>query len=192
MPTRYLLVSFLAQKFGGGGGPGGSGSRQTAGGPALLRLGFVIADVLDRGERLDDDEGRAWATVLAGHLARHYAAPNAGPERSVAPLDERVGAAVEFIDTHLQQHLTVDRLAEIAGLSRMRFVELFKAGLGLAPHQFVLEQRIARSRQLLASTELSLTEVAYAVGFSSQSHMTSAFRRSVGTTPGAYRAALYR
>jgi AraC-like DNA-binding protein len=69
----------------------------------------------------------------------------------------------------------------------VHFAREFKRLTGFAPHQYVLGRRVERARALLARGERSITEVALTVGFSSQSHLTTAFRRVYGTTPAAYR-----
>ena len=58
---------------------------------------------------------------------------------------------------------------------------------GTKPDAFVLERRLARARELLTSTDLSLSEVAFAVGFADQSHFTRHFRQTVGVSPGQFR-----
>src|SRR5262249_12785880 len=67
------------------------------------------------------------------------------------------------------------------------YAESLANSMGLAPHQYVLEQRIDRAKTLLSETALSLTEIAYRLGFASQSHFTAVFRRLTSTTPEAYR-----
>ncbi|MEM7644316.1 MAG: helix-turn-helix transcriptional regulator, partial [Pseudomonadota bacterium] len=66
----------------------------------------------------------------------------------------------------------------------------FKETTGQAPHQYLIDRRIARVKELLIAGEDGLVEIAYATGFSSQSHMTSTFRRRVGVAPGRWRAAI--
>jgi len=60
---------------------------------------------------------------------------------------------------------------------------------GLTPHQYVMSRRVARARRLLEEGELPITAIAAETGFASQSHLTDLFRREVGVTPRAYRAA---
>ena len=67
------------------------------------------------------------------------------------------------------------------------FARLFRHSTGLPPHRYVLQRRIARARELVADRRQSLAEIGYELGFPSQAHFTTMFRRLVGTTPGAYR-----
>ena len=93
----------------------------------------------------------------------------------------------DYIAAHLDQKITNDALAQIAGLSTAHFCAAFKQTEGTSPHGFVLQYRVRQTQQLLASTEMSLAEIADAVGFSNQSHCIHYFREIVGVTPGDYR-----
>jgi AraC family transcriptional regulator len=92
-------------------------------------------------------------------------------------------AVEEYIHAHLDQTLALADLAAIAHLSEFHFARLFKQTTGLPPHQYVIHQRVARAKQLIAARRLSLAEVAVAVGFSDQSQLTRHFKRLVGVTP---------
>jgi AraC family transcriptional regulator len=65
---------------------------------------------------------------------------------------------------------------------------LFKASTGSSPHQYILQCRLERAKQLLRDPSLSLSQVGLRCGFADQSHMTNVFRRFVGVTPSKYRA----
>ena len=93
----------------------------------------------------------------------------------------------DYIAAHLDQKITNDALAQIAELSTAHFCAVFKQTEGMSPHHYVLQCRVRRTQQLLASTEMSLAEIADAVGFSNQSHCIQSFRKIVGVTPGDYR-----
>jgi AraC family transcriptional regulator len=93
----------------------------------------------------------------------------------------------DYIAAHLDQKITNDALAQIAGLSTAHFCAVFKQTEGMSPHRYVLRYRVRRTQQLLTSTEMSVAEIADAVGFSNQSHCIHYFREIVGVTPGDYR-----
>ena len=93
----------------------------------------------------------------------------------------------DYIAAHLDQKITNDALAHIAGLSTAHFCAVFKQTEGMSPHCYVLQYRVRRTQQLLASAAMSLAEIADAVGFSNQSHCIQSFRKIVGVTPGDYR-----
>ena len=96
----------------------------------------------------------------------------------------------EYIEAHLHDSIELVELAAIAGLSIFHFARQFKQSAGVTPHYYVIQRRIERAQELLASTHLSLSEIAFATGFSDQSHLTRTFARVVGATPGAWRTAI--
>lgn len=93
------------------------------------------------------------------------------------------------IEDQLDKNLPVAALAAIAGLSPTHFSRAFKNSTGVAPHHYLTRQRVEKAARLLIESELSMAEIAQAVGFSDQSHFTRCFTRLIGTTPGAYRHA---
>jgi AraC family transcriptional regulator len=124
------------------------------------------------------------ATALAVHLLREYGNGTVAPDhqRGGLPLN-RLRRVLEYIDSHLGDELSLAELAAISGFSANHFASALKASTALSPPRLVIKRRIHRARQLLAQTKLPISEVAYVVGFSSQSHLTVNFRRIVGLTP---------
>jgi AraC family transcriptional regulator len=82
---------------------------------------------------------------------------------------------------------TLAALADAAGYSKAHFVRLFRRSTGMPPHRYVLQRRLERARRLIETTALPLAQVASEAGFSSQSHLNSAFVRCYGCTPGGAR-----
>jgi AraC family transcriptional regulator len=93
----------------------------------------------------------------------------------------------DYIAAHLDQKITNDALAQIAGLSSAHFCMAFKQTEGMSARRYVLQCRVQRVQQLLTSTAMSLAEIADAAGFSNPSHCIQYFREVVGITPGEYR-----
>ena len=91
----------------------------------------------------------------------------------------------EYVEAHLDESLSLERLARVAGLSASHFKTLFKRSMGLPVHEYVVQRRVERARALLLQGELSVGEVALEAGFSHQSHMARCMRRVLGVTPGA-------
>ena len=117
--------------------------------------------------------------------ARH--ATNAKPEGQVRRLSEaQMRRTREFVRANLASDLRVGQLAELHAMSPYQFAGLFKATTGTTPHRFVLAERVEAAERLLAGN-LPLADIACAVGFSSQSHFTEAFRKRVGRAPGQMR-----
>jgi AraC family transcriptional regulator len=101
--------------------------------------------------------------------------------------DDRLRRAIDYIQDTLADDVSLSALAEVAGLSPNYFLGAFKQATGLTPHRYVMERRIARACELLHDPHRSIADVSLAVGFSSQSHLTEAFRRFMTKTPAAYR-----
>jgi AraC family transcriptional regulator len=99
---------------------------------------------------------------------------------------------LEYAEANLARAVTVRDLADVANLSTHHFVRMFKKSLGHTPYQYLLERRVERAKTLLGKERLSLAEVSLLTGFSSQSHLTSAFHRSVGVTPAEFRRLVER
>ncbi|WP_323635407.1 AraC family transcriptional regulator [Pectobacterium polaris] len=93
------------------------------------------------------------------------------------------------IEAHLDQPLTLQTLAAEAGLSEFHFARMFRQSVGMAPHQYVLKQRLARAEALVRQGSLSITDIALACGFSSASHLSHQFKKEYGLTPSALRLA---
>jgi AraC family transcriptional regulator len=99
----------------------------------------------------------------------------------------RLRRVTEYIQQNLDKDLTLAGLAAVVCMSPYHFARLFKCSTGVPPHRFVVRQRIARARGVLATPELSIAEISRLVGFRTASHFTTVFRRVLGITPGAYR-----
>ena len=81
-------------------------------------------------------------------------------------------------------------LAKESGYSRVHFLRMFRAATGYPPHNYLLNLRVERARELLANPTLSLTDIALECGFSSHSHLSRVFRQVLGATPSEYRRGL--
>lgn len=110
----------------------------------------------------------------------------------VGLVDRRIRLAVELMHAHLDRDLPLEEIAEAAHLSPFHFARLFKKLTGATPHAYLASLRAARARELLAETDLSVTEVGARVGYMSSSHFAKAFRQATGISPRAYRNALVR
>jgi AraC-like DNA-binding protein len=93
----------------------------------------------------------------------------------------------EYVEVHLGESINLGMLAAVAGLSVHHFAREFKQSAGVTPHHYLTQKRVERAQEMLAQTDLSLSEVAYATGFSDQGHLARHFRHLLGTTPGAFR-----
>ncbi len=95
---------------------------------------------------------------------------------------------IDRIEASLDGSLSLAELAREAGLSEHYMSKAFRLSTGLPPHAFVIRRRVERASEMLRYSNRPITEIAYACGFSSPSHLAAAFRRVVGITPKQYRA----
>ena len=96
----------------------------------------------------------------------------------------------EFVEERLEENISIQALANIASLSMYHFARAFKQSEGMTPHEYLIQRRVQRTKDLLAETDLPLSEIALASGFSDQSHCARRFREHVGVTPSSYRWSL--
>ena len=99
----------------------------------------------------------------------------------------RLKRVTDMIDARLEDPLTLADLAACAGLSRMHFAAQFRAATGVRPHEYLVRARLERAQELLRDSLMPLAEVALAVGFQTQAHFTTVFRRQFDETPGRWR-----
>jgi AraC-like DNA-binding protein len=93
----------------------------------------------------------------------------------------------EYIHSNLGQNISLEALAEMAGLSTHHFARAFKRTVGMPPHGYVLQRRIEHAQQMLRNTDLPMSEIALSAGFSDQSHLARHFRRITGMSPSVVR-----
>jgi AraC-like DNA-binding protein len=106
--------------------------------------------------------------------------------RDPIPIYVHLRRAKDLIDRDFAEPLDVPALAREAHASRAHFVRSFKKAFGETPHAYLLRRRMERAKELLRSTQLSVTEVSLAVGFRSLGSFSTAFRQLVGEPPLAY------
>ena len=99
----------------------------------------------------------------------------------------KIDRVEDYINDNLAENLNLSKIAEIANISTYHFARLFKQKTGYSPHQYIIQHRIEKAKNLLSTTNLSIVEIAHSIGCSSQSNFTSLFRKKVGTTPQKYR-----
>ena len=131
--------------------------------------------------------------ALGVHIAQTYGGmrPMSRPVRGgLAPWQER--RAREILRANIKRGVALKDVAQECDLSVGHFSHAFRRTLGVAPHKWLIEQRVLLSKEKLRDDRLSLSDVATECGFSDQSHLTRVFRQTVGVSPGAWRWALKR
>ncbi|HOX32032.1 MAG TPA: AraC family transcriptional regulator [Spirochaetales bacterium] len=132
-------------------------------------------------------EGPFLETLVRGALAAFGPAGGEAGSAVLRAPAPALAAARRHIEAHLGSRLPVEELAQLAGLSKHRFIRAFSAAYGLTPHAYILSARVNRAKRQLAAGE-ALSKAAYENGFCDQSHFSRAFASRVGLTPGGYAA----
>jgi AraC family transcriptional regulator len=122
--------------------------------------------------------------VLIIHLLRHYSSSTPQIARQHNGLTAiQLQQTLDYIQAHLDRNLSLAEIAAAINISPTYFASSFKRATGSSPHQYVIQQRVERAKELLKTTDLAIANIAFQVGFSSQSHLTQHFKRIVGSTP---------
>ncbi len=126
-------------------------------------------------------EGVSLAILACSLNVARTGTERGGP--SIAGIDPRIARAIDYIEAHLGEDLSVAAIAQAAAMSPSWFQSAFRSITGRPVFAYVRERRLARARILLADRRLSLSQIAFACGFSSHSHMTRLFRARYGASP---------
>lgn len=103
---------------------------------------------------------------------------------------KRQARVLDYIEANLCGPVSLDELAQVAGVSKLHFLRSFTRTIGITPHSFITERRLQRARTLLKRTDATIASIAYECGFSHQSHLGSLLNSQLGLTPGRYRKTL--
>jgi len=126
-------------------------------------------------------------TIFGIHLLRNYSvAIGTPPHRGRLPM-LAARRVQDYLDENFSRKLSIGELAGIAKLSKSHFILAFTNTFGQPPHQYVLNLRLDCAERLLSNEDVSVAEVAYLSGFSSQSHLTSVMRKLRQNTPNQFR-----
>jgi AraC family transcriptional regulator len=156
--------------------------------PVIGRIGALGQLELSQGAAGGRLFAEGLGAALAVHLLRRYGSQNGRTSAHKGGLTpKQLRRVIEYIDAHLSDELSLSELAGVTGLSHHHFGQAFKVVTGKPPYRFVIEKRIHRARELLRDPKVPIAEIAHAVGFSSQSHLSINFRRVSGTTPARFR-----
>ncbi len=157
----------------------------------LAGLMPIFLQEIENGDLGDRLYLESLSSILGIHLLRQYCQVIPKIRQSAAGLaPKKLSTVLEYIQARLSLELSLDAMAAEIGVSRCHFATQFKRAMGLAPHQYVSQQRIEKAKRALRSHQLSIAEVALECGFSNQSHLTKVFKKQTGTTPKAYRERL--
>jgi AraC family transcriptional regulator len=129
------------------------------------------------------------ARLLAAHLLRKHSTLTAAHKKAAPSMSRvQVERAIEYMESHLADSISLADVADAANLSPSHFTRLFKSATGAPPHQFLIQLRVERAKRMLMQRG-PIAEVALACGFAHQEHLTRIFRRTTGFTPASFRRA---
>ena len=171
------------------------GSRACAPWPETILANDPIIEGLARSLVQADAVGGAFGLLYAESLSHAIIVRLLSLTRDVgANRPNRTGLvrwhlkrAIDFIESRLAEPLSLADVAAASGLTRMYFAAQFRAATGVRPHEYILRRRIDRACEILSTTGMPLVDVAFSVGFQSQSHFTTVFKRFTGEPPNAWR-----
>jgi AraC-like DNA-binding protein len=156
----------------------------------------IVVDWLGRAlleaNRVDGSFGQTYAdcismAIVARLLASASGVGTSAQSRASKLAPWRLKRAIDYVEGRLDEPVSLADVASSAGLTRMHFAAQFRAATGLRPHEYLLRRRIERAQEMLLGTGMSLVDVALSVGFQTQSHFTSVFKRYAGQPPRAWR-----
>jgi AraC family transcriptional regulator len=157
----------------------------------ISRLGSLLLPALSHPDQVNSLFLDHVLLAVGAHVAQTYGGMRLMSRLArggLAPWQEQ--RATEFLRANLKGGVALSEVARECGLSVGYFSHAFRRTLGMAPHQWLIEQRVALSKEKLRDEGLSLSDVAADCGFSDQSHLTRAFKQTVGVSPGAWRRGL--
>jgi AraC family transcriptional regulator len=153
--------------------------------PQIAHLAQALAAEARQGGPNGPGFASSVGAALAGYLARSFVEGPAAPGGALrATQVRRVQALVE--ERLGDRDLSVEDLARAAGMSSSHFSRQFRAAVGSSPYRYLLRRRIERARDLILSGPHRLSEVALAVGFADQAHLSRAFKQLLGVSPRAF------
>jgi AraC-like DNA-binding protein len=109
-----------------------------------------------------------------------------------SPVSPPIRRAIDWLDTHLCESITVEQLAEYAGLSVAQFHHRFRCEVGFTPGDWRIHHRIQRACHLLQQPGASITDIAFRCGFSTSQYFATAFKQRIGVTPSQYHRRITR
>jgi AraC family transcriptional regulator len=139
--------------------------------------------------------GRIYMNGLTLAVASRLVAWHSSAAKMPKPLNEglsglRLKQVLAFIEEQLAEDLSLEQIAAVAGVSTSHVKTVFRKAMGMPVHQYVIQRRVERAKELLTRDSLSMAEIAAAVGFSHQSHMARHMRRVLGMPPLAMKRLL--
>ena len=156
--------------------------------PPVPRLMPLIALAEAARDNRDGAELEELAFRLAGAVVGTLADARAAAPRASQRDERRISDVLRRIEAEAEEPLSLSALAQEAAMSRYHFLRVFRALVGLTPHQYLLRTRLHRAAVRLRSSDEPVSSIAFGAGFNDLSSFNRRFRRLMGINPAAYRA----
>jgi AraC family transcriptional regulator len=155
--------------------------------PVIQQLALALKLEIQTGCMSGKLYGESLGTALAARLVQNYAVSKPSLEFKANTLAQsQLERVIDYIKANLTQDLSILDLATLTGMSESHFSRSFKRSMGIAPYQYLMQQRVKRAKQLLEKKSIAISTIALDCGFANQTHLTKVFRQMTGMTPKAY------
>lgn len=153
--------------------------------PLVLQIGLAIKNALQHNPSGSRLYAETMVNALSVHLLQYYSARKPQIKQYSNGLSKRqLNIIIEYIQNHLDRDLGLKELAFLLHMSPHYFCYLFKQSMRMTPHQYVIQTRVNRAKELLFTGKYTIAQVALMVGFANQSHLNRHFKKLIGVTPG--------
>jgi AraC family transcriptional regulator len=155
--------------------------------PVIQQLALALKLEIQTGCMSGRLYGELLGTALAARLVQNYAVSKPSFEFKASSLPQlQLKRVIDYMKANLTQDLSILDLATLTGMSESHFSRSFRRSVGIAPYQYLMQQRVERAKQLLKRQAISISDIALDCGFANQTHLTKVFRQMTGVTPKAY------
>jgi AraC family transcriptional regulator len=157
--------------------------------PLIWQIGLSLTTVLQTAPQNSSLYADSMATALAAHLLQFYTTRQHTLREYTDGLSSaKLQQAIDFINEHLGENLSLTEIAAQVDMSQFYFCRLFKQSVGTTPHKYLIQQRVERSKSLLRQRECSIVDIAADCGFANPSHFAKCFRKYTGVSPQQFRS----
>lgn len=128
----------------------------------------------------------AFSSAIESYLKQYNLEENIASSENNKLSAAELANILEYISDRLEETIPLEDLAARLGISKHHFCRIFKQSIGTPPHQYLIQQRIEKAKQLLEQGNDAIADIAYQCGFKSQSHLNRHFKQQTGITPRQY------